>query len=82
VVSKSLSCSLSKDLVARSQPGLNAVTTSTDFEGDYKVPSYRTSNFLDPKGRGLATGYDTAVALPASGDSEEYVTGKYQSPLT
>lgn len=62
-----------KELVAQSQPGLNAVTTSTDFEGDYKVPSYRTSNFLDPKGRGLATGYDTAVALPASGDSEEYV---------
>ncbi|NMF83422.1 photosystem II manganese-stabilizing polypeptide [Nodosilinea sp. P-1105] len=62
-----------KGLVAESQPGLNAITTSTDFEGDYTVPSYRTSNFLDPKGRGLATGYDTAVALPASGDSEEYV---------
>lgn len=60
-----------KGLVAHSQPGLNAVTTSTDFEGDYRVPSYRTSNFLDPKGRGLATGYDTAVALPARGDSEE-----------
>ncbi|NJL47821.1 MAG: Photosystem II manganese-stabilizing protein (PsbO) [Leptolyngbyaceae cyanobacterium SM2_5_2] len=62
-----------KGLVAQSQPGPKALTTSTDFEGDYKVPSYRTSNFLDPKGRGLATGYDTAVALPASGDSEEYV---------
>ncbi|MBE9140350.1 photosystem II manganese-stabilizing polypeptide [Nodosilinea sp. LEGE 07088] len=62
-----------KGLMAQSQPGQNALTTSTDFEGDYKVPSYRTSNFLDPKGRGLATGYDTAVALPASGDSEEYV---------
>lgn len=60
-----------KGLVAHSQPGLNAVTTSTDLEGSYRVPSYRTSNFLDPKGRGLATGYDTAVALPASGDSEE-----------
>lgn len=62
-----------KGLVAQSQSGLNGITTSTDFVGDYKVPSYRTSNFLDPKGRGLATGYDTAVALPASGDSEEYV---------
>lgn len=61
-----------KGLVAESQPGQNALTTSTDFEGGYKVPSYRTSNFLDPKGRGLATGYDTAVALPGSGDSEEY----------
>ncbi|MBD2260017.1 photosystem II manganese-stabilizing polypeptide [Pseudanabaena sp. FACHB-2040] len=59
-----------KGLVAHSQSGLNAVTTSTDFEGDYRVPSYRTSNFLDPKGRGLATGYDTAVALPGRGDDE------------
>jgi photosystem II oxygen-evolving enhancer protein 1 len=62
-----------KNLVARSQSGLNAITTYTDLEGSYKVPSYRTSNFLDPKGRGLATGYDTAVALPARGDSEELV---------
>ncbi len=60
-----------KGLKATSQPGLRAVTTSTDLQGSYKVPSYRTSNFLDPKGRGLATGYDTAVALPARGDSEE-----------
>jgi photosystem II oxygen-evolving enhancer protein 1 len=60
-----------KGLVAHSQGGLNGITTYTDLEGSYKVPSYRTSNFLDPKGRGLATGYDTAVALPARGDSEE-----------
>lgn len=60
-----------KGLEAHSQAGLNAVTTYTDLEGSYKVPSYRTSNFLDPKGRGLATGYDTAVALPAGGDSED-----------
>lgn len=60
-----------KGLKARSQSDLNAITTYTDLEGDYRVPSYRTSNFLDPKGRGLATGYDTAVALPARGDSEE-----------
>ena len=59
-----------KGLEARSQSDLNAVTTYTDFEGDYRVPSYRTSNFLDPKGRGLATGYDTAVALPARGDED------------
>ena len=62
-----------KGLVAHSQTGLDAVTTYTDLEGSYKVPSYRTSNFLDPKGRGLATGYDTAVALPAGGDSEELI---------
>ncbi len=60
-----------KDLVATSQPGLSAVNASTDFEGEFKVPSYRTSNFLDPKGRGLTAGYDNAVALPASADSEE-----------
>lgn len=60
-----------KDLTARSQAGLNAITTSTDFEGDFRVPSYRTSNFLDPKGRGLSSGYDNAVALPARADSDE-----------
>jgi len=41
------------------------------FGGDFSVPSYRGSSFLDPKGRGGSTGYDTAVALPASGDAEE-----------
>ena len=60
-----------KGLKAKSQPGLNAVTTSTDFEGSFRVPSYRTSNFLDPKARGLATGYDNAVALPARADGED-----------
>ncbi|NJM98120.1 MAG: Photosystem II manganese-stabilizing polypeptide [Phormidesmis sp. RL_2_1] len=60
-----------KGLKAKSQPGLNAVTTSTDFEGDFRVPSYRTSNFLDPKARGLTTGYDNAVALPARADATD-----------
>ncbi|GAB4377699.1 MAG: photosystem II manganese-stabilizing polypeptide [Elainellaceae cyanobacterium] len=60
-----------KDLVATTQPGLNSINTSTDFVGEYKVPSYRTSNFLDPKGRGLTTGYDNAVALPSRADNEE-----------
>lgn len=60
-----------KNLVATTQPGLNAVNSSADFEGQFKVPSYRTSNFLDPKGRGLTTGYQSAVALPSSGDDEE-----------
>merc|ERR1712137_1463162 len=40
------------------------------FGGDLNVPSYRGSSFLDPKGRGGSTGYDTAVALPARGDDE------------
>jgi photosystem II oxygen-evolving enhancer protein 1 len=60
-----------KELIATTQPGLSAVNASTDFEGEFKVPSYRTSNFLDPKGRGLTAGYDNAVALPASADSSE-----------
>merc|ERR1712093_616192 len=42
-----------------------------NFAGDFSVPSYRGSTFLDPKGRGGSTGYDTAVALPARGDDEE-----------
>ena len=34
-----------------------------EFGGKFKVPSYRTGLFLDPKGRGGTTGYDFAVAL-------------------
>ncbi|MGV0023854.1 photosystem II manganese-stabilizing polypeptide [Phormidesmis priestleyi] len=60
-----------KGLVANSQPGQDSITTSTDLVGEYRVPSYRTSNFLDPKGRGLTTGYDNAVGLPSQADSEE-----------
>lgn len=62
-----------KDLVATSQTGSDSINTSTDFVGEFKVPSYRTSNFLDPKGRGLTAGYDNAVALPSRADDEELV---------
>eukprot|EP00879_Flechtneria_rotunda_P000278 GHRR01000366.1.p1 GENE.GHRR01000366.1~~GHRR01000366.1.p1 ORF type:complete len:295 (+),score=99.94 GHRR01000366.1:98-982(+) len=41
------------------------------FGGEFVVPSYRGSSFLDPKGRGASTGYDNAVALPARSDDEE-----------
>ncbi len=54
-----------KELVASSQPGVEKIDTSTDFSGEYKVPSYRGSVFLDPKGRGVASGYDSANALQA-----------------
>jgi photosystem II oxygen-evolving enhancer protein 1 len=37
-----------------------------EFGGKFKVPSYRTGLFLDPKGRGTTTGYDQAVALPGA----------------
>merc|ERR1719172_583379 len=50
---------------------LNASGTLDSFSGTFSVPSYRGSSFLDPKGRGGSTGYDTAVALPARGDDEE-----------
>jgi photosystem II oxygen-evolving enhancer protein 1 len=59
----------SKELVATA-PG-NAFTTSTDFSGPYRAPSYRTSNFLDPKGRGLTTGYSSAMGLVPAGDDEK-----------
>jgi photosystem II oxygen-evolving enhancer protein 1 len=54
-----------KELVASSQPGVQKIDTSTDFAGEYKVPSYRGAVFLDPKGRGVASGYDSANALQA-----------------
>jgi len=59
----------SKELVATATG--NAFTTSTDFSGPYRAPSYRTSNFLDPKGRGLTTGYSSAVGLVPAGDDEK-----------
>lgn len=60
-----------KSLVAQTEPGFTSVNTSTDFVGKFKVPSYRGASFLDPKGRGLTSGYDNAVALPASADSKD-----------
>ncbi|MEO3704951.1 photosystem II manganese-stabilizing polypeptide [Trichormus azollae] len=60
-----------KNLVAQTQPNLTSINTSTDFEGTFKVPSYRGAAFLDPKGRGVVSGYDNAVALPAQADDED-----------
>lgn len=60
-----------KSLVATTGPKVESINTSTDFEGKFKVISYRSAGFLDPKGRGEATGYDNAVALPAGADAEE-----------
>ena len=69
----------SKELDATAEGA--AITTSTDFSGSYRVPSYRTSNFLDPKARGLTTGYSSAVGLVPAGDDytsetvKKYVDG-------
>ncbi|MBD2625362.1 photosystem II manganese-stabilizing polypeptide [Trichormus variabilis] len=60
-----------KNLVAQTQPNSTNINTSTDFEGSFKVPSYRGAAFLDPKGRGVVSGYDNAVALPAQADAED-----------
>lgn len=51
---------------------LDAKGALNNFKGDFNVPSYRGSSFLDPKGRGGSTGYDTAVALPARGDDDAF----------
>ena len=72
----------SKELLATSNGA--AISTSTDFEGTYRTPSYRTSNFLDPKGRGLTTGYSSAVGLVPAGydeslakeNTKQYVDGR------
>merc|ERR1719375_2740297 len=50
---------------------LDASGDLSNFGGEFNVPSYRGSSFLDPKARGGSTGYDTAVALPARGDDNE-----------
>lgn len=60
-----------KGLEAQTQSGLTSINTSTDFKGTFKVPSYRGAAFLDPKGRGVVSGYDTAVALPGQADDKE-----------
>lgn len=54
-----------KGYKATTNPGVNGLTTSVDFVGTTDVPTYRGSGFIDPKGRGLAIGYDAAEALPA-----------------
>ena len=61
-----------KSLVGKTEPGFTSLNASTDFVGKFNVPSYRGATFLDPKGRGIATGYDSAVALPAGADLEDY----------
>ncbi len=72
-----------KQLTAQAQDAEMAITSSTDFEGEYLVPGYRSSLFLDPRGRGTATGYDSAVGLQAAADefeasrkSDELFTGQ------
>jgi len=55
-----------KNLVATADKGGTEISEGQRFSGSFKVPSYRTGLFLDPKGRGMVTGYDQAIALPAA----------------
>jgi len=61
-----------KGLVARTIEQTTSINPSTQFSGTFQVPAYRTAGFLDPKGRGVAVGYDAAVGLPIKADSEEF----------
>ena len=61
-----------KQLVATTSNTAKSINTSTDFEGEFEVPSYRGQVFLDPKGRSLASGYDNAVALPGRADDPQF----------
>merc|ERR1719160_1988803 len=54
-----------KNLVAKADGNPSSIDPGFKLAGSFKVPSYRTGLFLDPKGRGTVTGYDQAVALPA-----------------
>ena len=50
-----------KDLVA--QANGDTFKEGTKFGGAFKVPSYRTEDFIDPKGRGKGRGYDQTQGL-------------------
>lgn len=71
-----------KNLVAATEPGADSINASVDFEGQFKVPSYRGAVFLDPKGRGVASGYDNAVALPSQADREEFLRANTKRSLS
>jgi len=64
-----------KELVAKASTSGSSIAPGFQMGGQFVVPSYRTGLFLDPKGRGMNTGYDMAVALPGlqsgvEGDAE------------
>lgn len=61
-----------KGLTAQTEEGLANLNTSTDFEGEFYVPSYRGALFLDPRARGLSSGYDSAVGLRANSDDDKF----------
>merc|ERR1719230_2057444 len=68
-----------KNLVAKSDVATNKIDPGLKLAGSFKVPSYRTGLFLDPKGRGTTTGYDQAVA-PSSTSSPRTPTWAPRPP--
>jgi len=67
-----------KELVANAEG--KEIKSGTEFSGTFRVPSYRSGLFLDPKGRGGTTGYDMAQALPGmeadGGEGQEELRGE------
>ena len=61
-----------KGLVASSEDSAERLSPATRLAGDFDVPPYRTSSFIDPKGRGLKVGYDAAVGIPIQADREAF----------
>lgn len=61
-----------KGLVAKNQNPSRNLGPSTRLVGNFQVPPYRTSSFIDPKGRGLTMGYDAVMGLPIQADSEAF----------
>jgi len=61
-------------LHAVAEGSATSINPSTDFEGDFEVPGYHMSTFLDPRARGSGTGYEVAVGLQAVQD--EFATNK------
>ncbi len=61
-----------KKFAATTANSTDSINTSTNFKGEFNVPSYRGQVFLDPKGRSLASGYDNAVALPGLADDKRF----------
>ena len=69
----------------------SSISVGTEFKGTTRTPSYRTSNFLDPKSRALTTGVDYAQGLVALGGDDKdlqtenvkrYIDGKGQITLS
>ena len=60
-----------KGLVAKNQNASTSLSPSTRLAGTFQVPPYRTSSFIDPKGRGVMVGYEGAMGMPNQADRKD-----------